>query len=119
MDLCFEADGEGPLLSVEACTVLGIVANELVANAVEHAFGRAAGGGRIAVGLGEDEGGGAVVTVEDDGSGVAPGAETASIGLGFARKLLAHIGYSLALCSAPGRTVWTIARSGAADAAGP
>ena len=93
------------------------MANELVANAVEHAFGRAAGGGRIAVGLGEDEGGGAVVTVEDDGSGVAPGAGTASVGLGFARKLLAHIGYSLLLCSAPGRTVWTIARPGAAGGA--
>ncbi len=94
-------------------------ANELVANAVEHAFGRAEGGGRIAMGLGEDEDGGAVVTVADDGTGVAPGAETASIGLGFARKLLAHIGYSLALCSAPGRTLWTIARPGAADASGP
>ncbi len=119
MDLCFEADGEGPLLSVEACTVLGIVANELVANSVEHAFGRAAGVGRIAVGLGGDAGGGAVVTVEDDGGGVAPGSETASLGLGFARKLLAHIGYSLALRSAPGRTLWTIARPGAADAGGP
>ena len=61
----------------------------------------------------------AVVTVADDGGGVAPGAETASVGLGFARKLLAHIGYSLLLCSAPGRTLWTIARSGAADASGP
>ncbi len=119
MDLSFEADGGGPSVSAETCTILGIVANELVANAVEHAFGRAAGGGRIAVGLGEDEDGGAVVTVEDDGGGVAPGAETASLGLGFARKLLAHIGYALALRSAPGRTVWTIARSGAADAAGP
>jgi len=116
VDLTFEEDGTGPSVSIEICTVLGIVANELVANAVEHAFGRAAGCGRIAVGLGEDAGGGAVVTVEDDGGGIAPGADTASVGLGFARKLLAYIGYSLALRSAPGRTLWTIARSGAVDA---
>ncbi|CAA9284931.1 MAG: hypothetical protein AVDCRST_MAG08-4084 [uncultured Acetobacteraceae bacterium] len=116
VDLSFEADGAGPSVSVEACTVLGIVANELVANAVEHAFGRAGGVGRIVVRLGECEGGGAAVTVEDDGSGVAPGTETASVGLGFARKLLAHIGYSLALRSAPGSTVWTMAPSSMASA---
>jgi two-component sensor histidine kinase len=119
VDLSFEADGGGPSVSAETCTILGILANELVANAVEHAFGRATGGGRIVVGLAEDAGGGAVVTVEDDGVGVAPGAETASLGLGFARKLLARIGYSLALRSAPGGTVWTIARSDTLNVVGP
>ena len=95
-------------MPIDACTVLGIAVNELIANAVEHAFGRA-GRGRIAVALGRGEDGGRVVTVEDDGTGVPPGAEAGSLGLRFARKLLEQVGASLTLRSAPGRTVWTVA----------
>ena len=95
-------------MGIDACTVLGIVVNELIANAVEHAFGRA-GRGRIAVALGRGEDGRRVVTVEDDGTGVPPGAEAGSLGLRFARKLLEQVGASLTLRSAPGRTVWTVA----------
>jgi two-component sensor histidine kinase len=106
--LAFEAGDDAVPMGIDACTVLGIVVNEVIANAVEHAFGRA-GRGRIAVALGRGEDGGRVVTVEDDGTGVPPGAEAGSLGLRFARKLLEQVGASLTLRSAPGRTVWTVA----------
>ena len=94
-------------MGIDACTVLGVVVNELVANAVEHAFGPA-GDGSIAVTLGRTEDGSLVVNVEDDGVGVPPGAESSSVGLDLARRLVERMGASLALRSAPGRTVWTI-----------
>ena len=106
--LSFEAGEDAVRLGIDACTALGVVVNELIANAVEHAFGHA-GGGRIAVELGRDERGRRVVTVADNGIGVPPGAENGSLGLGFARRLLERMGFSLALRAAPGRTVWTIA----------
>jgi two-component sensor histidine kinase len=109
--LSFEADGDAPPMGIDACTVVGIVVNELVANAVEHAFGPGAGG-RIAAGLVRDGRGGTVVTVADDGMGIPAGAEGRSVGLGVARRLAEQIGASLSLRSGPGRTVWTIALPG-------
>jgi two-component sensor histidine kinase len=110
--LAFEAEDGAVVLGLDACTAVGIVVNELVANAAEHAF--AAGGGRIAVRLGPDGHGGIEVSVEDDGVGVPPGAEGSSVGLGVARRLVERIGGSLALRSGPGRTVWAIALPSAA-----
>ena len=111
--LSFEAVGDAVPVAIDACTVLGVVVNELVANAAEHAFGPA-GGGRIAVRLGGDGRGGRAISVEDDGVGVPAGAEGRSVGLGVARRLVEHIGASLALRSEPGRTVWTISLPGTA-----
>jgi two-component sensor histidine kinase len=105
--LSFEAGEDAPPLGINACTALGVVVNELVANAVEHAFGPA-GGGRIAVELGRDEHGRGVVTVADDGVGVPSGAESSSVGLGVARRSVERMGSSLALRSEPGRTIWTV-----------
>ncbi len=115
--LSFEAGEDAPPLGINACTALGVVVNELVANAVEHAFGPA-GGGRIAVELGRDEHGRGVVTVADDGVGVPSGAESSSVGLGVARRLVERMGSSLALCSEPGRTIWTVVLPGGARPAG-
>jgi two-component sensor histidine kinase len=106
--LAFEAEDGEVVLGLDACTAVGIVANELVANAAEHAFA-ATGGGRIVVRLGPDGRGGVEVSVEDNGVGVPPGAEGSSVGLGVARRLVERIGGSLALRSGPGRTVWAIA----------
>jgi two-component sensor histidine kinase len=114
--LAFEAGDEALPMGIDACTVLGVVVNELVANAAEHAFGPA-GRGRIAVRLvGGGGRGGRAVEVEDDGVGVPPGAEGRSVGLGVARRLVEGMGASLALRSGPGRTVWTIALPGDARA---
>jgi two-component system, sensor histidine kinase PdtaS len=113
IDLAFEADDGAVVLRIGACTAVGIVVNELVANAAEHAFaGR--GGGRIKVRLVPDGHGGVEVSVEDDGVGVPPGAEGSSVGLGVARRLIERIGGSLALRSGPGRTAWAIALPDAA-----
>ena len=105
--LSFEASDDAAAMGIDACTVLGVVVNELVANAVEHAFGPA-DDGSIAVTLGRTEDGSLVVNVEDDGVGVPPGAESSSAGLDLARRLVERMGASLALRSAPGRTVWNI-----------
>jgi two-component sensor histidine kinase len=109
--LSFEAGEDAPALGIDACTALGVVVNELVANAVEHAFGPS-GGGRIAVELRRDEHGRGVVTVADDGVGIRPGAESGGVGLGVARRLAERMGFSLALRSEPGRTLWTVALPG-------
>lgn len=113
--LAFEAGEDAAPMGVGDCTVLGVVVNELVANAAEHAFGPS-GGGRIAVRLRGDQDGGRVVEVEDDGVGFPPDAQGRSVGLGIARRLVEQMGASLALRSTPGRTVWTIALAGGASA---
>jgi two-component system, sensor histidine kinase PdtaS len=103
--LSFAAGDDAVPMGIDACTVLGVVVNELVANAVEHAFGPA-GDGTIAVTMGRTEDGSLVVNVED--GGVPPGAESSSVGLDLARRLVERMGAPLALRSAPWRTVWTI-----------
>jgi two-component sensor histidine kinase len=113
IDLSFAAGGDAAPMPIDTCALVGIVVNELVANAVEHAFGPE-GGGRIVVELRRDEDGGRAVVVEDDGIGVPPGAENASVGLKLARRLAGQMGSSLTLRSAPGRTVWTIPLPGSA-----
>jgi two-component sensor histidine kinase len=113
INLAFESDGGAVVLGIDACTAVGIVVNELVANAAEHAFTTRCGG-RIVVRLAPDGHGGVEVSVDDDGVGVPHGAEGSSVGLGVARRLVERIGGSLALRSGPGRTVWVIALLGAA-----
>jgi two-component sensor histidine kinase len=108
IDLAFEPDDGEVVLGLDACTAVGIVVNELVANAAEHAF-PAAGGGRIVVRLAPNGHGRITVSVEDDGVGVPPGAEGRSVGLRVARRLVERIGGSLALRSGLGRTAWAIA----------
>ena len=118
IDLAFEAEDGAVVLGIDACTALGIVVNELVANAVEHAFSEA-GGGRIVVRLVPDGRGGREVSVEDDGVGVAPGTEGgSSVGLKVARRLVERAGGALSLRSEPGHTIWTIALPGGGSAAG-
>jgi two-component sensor histidine kinase len=111
--LAYEANDGAVVLGIDVCTAVGIVVNELVANAAEHAF-PAAGGGRIIVRLAPDGQGEVEVSAEDGGVGVPLGAESRSAGLGVARRLVERIGGSLALRSGPGHTVWAIALPGAA-----
>jgi two-component sensor histidine kinase len=74
--LAFEAGGDGALpMGIDICTALGVVVNELVANAVEHGLGPAGAGphrGCVGPGRGRQRG----RFVEDDGVGVPPGAES-------------------------------------------
>jgi two-component sensor histidine kinase len=91
---------------IETCTTIGIVINELVANALEHAFEKPPG--RIHVGFQPEEDGGVTIRVADNGcgfQGTAPG----SIGLAVARRLASWIGGTLSLASTPADgTTWTI-----------
>lgn len=82
---------------------LGLIVNELVTNAVKHAFGRE--GGRIAIGFasGSDEGEG-VLTVADNGRGLqAP--RPGSSGTGLIESLTRQIGGALALDSGDNGTL--------------
>jgi two-component sensor histidine kinase len=91
---------------IDICTAIGTVVNELVANAVEHAFGGRLG--NIHVALRHDPSAGYAVTVTDDGNGFAQAASS-GIGLRTARRLVANVGGRLELTSRPGRgTHWTI-----------
>ncbi len=83
---------------------LAVAVNELVSNAAEHAFaGRA--GGRITVVL-RAEGGGAVLSVADDGCGFS-GPRPGGSGLGFVERLVQQAGGRLAREDGGG-TLWRV-----------
>lgn len=93
------------VVEVEACTGLGTVVNELLANAVEHAFD---GHGRIQVVLRKEGADGLSIEVRDNGKGYGQASQD-SIGLHTARRLITSIGGSLQAMSSPGGgTTWRI-----------
>ena len=95
-----------PSVDVETCTTLGIVINELIANALEHAFTER--GGRIDVVAEPPNDNEVTIRVEDDGRGFQ-GSSPGSIGLAVARRLMSWIGGSLSLKPRPaGGTSWTL-----------
>ena len=83
---------------------LGLIVNELVTNAVKHAFGRE--GGRISIGFvpGPDEG---VLTVADNGRGLQP-PRPGSAGTGLIESLTRQIGGRLAVESGETGTLVTV-----------
>ena len=94
-------------LDVDTCTTIGIVLNELVANALEHAF-PAGAAGRVEMIAQPTGTGDTAVCVEDNGRGFQGGAP-GGIGLAVARRLMSWIGGSLSLGSrAGGGTRWTL-----------
>jgi len=90
-------EGERVLLSLDTAVPCGLIVNELVTNALKHAFpgGRQ---GRVRVGVArrpEPGGDGSAVelTVSDDGIGLPPGAESAqagTLGLQLVTMLVGH-----------------------------
>ncbi len=93
-------------LDVDTCTTIGIVMNELVANALEHAFPDHRG--RIDIVARPADGGGTAICVEDDGRGFQ-GTGPGSVGLAVARRLLSWLGGSLTLGTrSGGGTRWTL-----------
>lgn len=89
---------------VDTCTALGTVVNELVANALEHAFPKA--GGRIEVRVAREEGS-VVLIVADNGVGFSE-AEHETVGLGVADRLVAAAGGKLSRLPASEGTRWSI-----------
>jgi two-component sensor histidine kinase len=92
-------------LDIDTATSLGIIVNELLANSYEHAFTGPAGS--IEVSLQHKEGEAhAVLTIGDDGSGLAEAA-TDSVGLALVRRLVTRIKGSLEVRAERG-TKWSI-----------
>ena len=79
-------EGEAIVLPSRSATALALVINELVQNALEHAFvGRPAGLVRIVLGRSPEE---YVVEVSDDGVGLPAAGRTASLGLEIVETLV-------------------------------
>lgn len=81
-------------MPIDAAVPVGLVLTELVANAFKHAFvGRSAGAIEVAITV---EGGEAVLSVSDDGVGLAPDAlERPGFGYDLVRTLASQLGAKL------------------------
>lgn len=90
-------------VSLETATAIGIIANELVANSLEHAFGD--GAGRIMVVLERSQDGRARLVVADNGAGMP--ARPRGMGLNLVRRLARQLGGRLELKQADG-TRWEL-----------
>lgn len=79
-------------ISAEGVTALALVVNELITNAIKHAFQEGASG-RITVTIGRSAGGDVTVIVDDDGLPYpnSPALNGGGLGLGLARRLMGSI----------------------------
>jgi chemotaxis protein methyltransferase CheR len=105
--LTLAADDDGLLLDADRHVALGLAVNGLVANAVKHAFeGR--NEGRIAIRVSGAEGQ-MLLTVEDDGTGIAPDQRTGSgLGQTFLKSFVVRLQGTMAVESAASGTSVTI-----------
>ena len=86
LQAAISVEGEAILLPSRPATSLALVINELLLNALEHAFaGRAEGRVRILLGRSPE---GTVVEVEDDGVGFSQGAPSSQLGLEIVQTLV-------------------------------
>lgn len=85
-------------LPVDVAVPFGLLANEIITNAVQHAFSDEAPGGRMRVRL-QRQGGCCVLTVEDDGRGFAGGlrSQPAGMGLHLVQRLAQQIDGSVSI----------------------
>lgn len=90
--ISFRIDQPPPGLSANRITTLALVVNELLTNAIKHAF-EDRESGRITVAIGRNAGGDVTVTVDDDGQPCPDqsGRIGDGLGLGLARRLMASI----------------------------
>lgn len=90
-------------LSAERITTLALVVNELMTNAIKHAF-EADAAGYIAVTVGRGAGGDVTVKVDDDGLPFSDQpANGGGLGLGLAKRLMASIDGLLIAPVGPGK----------------
>jgi two-component sensor histidine kinase len=76
------AEIEPLVLPVDVAVPFGLLANEIITNAVQHAFSDEAQGGRMTVRL-QRQDGRCVLTVEDDGRGFEGGLRSQPAGMGL------------------------------------
>ncbi|NTV09613.1 MAG: PAS domain S-box protein [Zoogloea sp.] len=104
--LCVEVDRGGVALDLQRAVPCGLLVNELVANAMKHAFpGHRRG--KVTVRLQREEDGRGRITVADDGVGLPPGLEfssSRSLGFQLVPLLVDQIGGELVLTREPGTT---------------
>jgi two-component sensor histidine kinase len=97
----------GIVADLDTCTTVGTIVNELVANAVEHAFGEELG--QITVSLARPPSGDCLVCVTDNGLALATTALAENTGLRTVRNMLNSIGGRLELSPAPERGLrWSL-----------
>jgi len=96
-------DAEAHALSVSRAGSVGLIANELVTNALKHAFPETAREGAVTVGFRRD-GADFILTVVDDGVGMAHPPQTPAPGMGsrLVRALAAQLGGHVETTSQPG-----------------
>lgn len=99
------ADAESIPATPDTALPVGLVANELLANCLKHAFpGQRPEGGRVEVRL-RSEGGAVLFSCADDGAGLPPGVDpldSPTLGFTLIRALSAQIGASAEFGSGPG-----------------
>lgn len=91
-------------LELDRCTALGIAVNELVSNALEHAF--TGDGGKVKVSLSEAGPGEALLIVADDGRGMDRQLHR-SVGMTLVERLVKQVEGSIEMDASSG-TVWKI-----------
>lgn len=95
--LSLELLAQGQALSTSQITVLALVLNELVTNAIKHAFQDRAEG-HVFIEVRERDARNLVITVDDDGNPfLDPGDSGAGLGLGLVKRLVASAGGLLVL----------------------
>lgn len=94
------------MLPLDSVTALDMVVAELVTNSFRLAFPDKDGTIVVTLVRGAD-GTGACLTIEDDGVGFVPVAESSRRGVGLVRRLMEQIGGTLELNSLAG-TLWTL-----------
>jgi len=87
-NIVLSADGIG--LDVEYAGPCGLIVNELVTNALKHAF-KDIGGGTISITMSSIDDGGIELTVSDDGIGFSPDGGKGNVGLSLVRLLVEQL----------------------------
>lgn len=107
--LTLELCAEPVPLPLPDAVAIGIVANELIANAVEHAFtGRSGGRVRVLLAREPNQPHRARLTVADDGIGLRAGSAQGE-GLRLARRIAAHHGGEVTCETGERGTAWHVA----------
>ena len=80
--LTLEAEVDGTSTNSDVSVSMGLIVTELVINAIKHGFRDHAPGGKIVVSFAAEEGGGWLLSVSDNGTGMPVGKRRGKPGLG-------------------------------------
>ena len=100
-----EVEGDGIHLDSDTATDLGLIASELISNALQHAFCEGSAG-KVTISLHEEGQDGLVLEVRDDGVGLPAGFDSAaspSMGFRLVHLLSAQLGADFVISSVSGK----------------